>query len=117
MTIPLLPTQPCCRADGARAGAPTHFHVYVIELAGKNGAPTTPPTVYVGQSMHAPEKRFAQHQAGIRAARSVRRSGLWLRRRLFDRWNPLPSRAESEQAEQHLAEQLRAHGYVVKGGH
>jgi hypothetical protein len=109
--------QPCCRAYGATVEPQRHFHVYVVELAGKDGVRTSPPSLYVGQTVHTPELRFAQHQAGIRAARSVRRNGLWLRRRLFDRWNPLESRAESEQAEVRLAQHLRDRGFAVKGGH
>jgi hypothetical protein len=117
MTAQPEQTQPCCRAYDARVDSPAHFHVYVVELAGKDGAPTTPPTLYVGQTVHAPDHRFAQHRAGIRAARAVRRGGLWLRRRLYAHWNPLTSRADSEHAERRLAAHLRAIGYVVKGGH
>jgi hypothetical protein len=58
--------------------------VYVIELGDAEGAPTNPPTIYVGQSTLSPQARFRNHRAGIRAARRVRRHGLWRRWRLFD---------------------------------
>jgi hypothetical protein len=95
----------------------SQYHVYVIELAGPDGTPTSPPSVYVGQTVHSPEVRFAQHRSGFKAARAVKRSGLWLRWRLFGHWNPLNTRAAAEDAERCLAEHLRDRGFTVKGGH
>lgn len=106
----------CCRGAGGEKGA-QHYHVYVIELAGADGAPTCPPSVYVGQSVRAPAVRFAQHRCGFRSARCVKRGGLWLRWRLFQHWNPLSTRVEAEQAERRLGNHLRDKGYAVKGGH
>jgi hypothetical protein len=97
--------------------APANYHVYVIELAGQDGAPTSPASVYVGQTVRTPVERFAQHRAGFKAARAVKRSGLWLRWRLFERWNPLATRAAALEAEQRLADHLRKEGFSVKGGH
>jgi hypothetical protein len=94
-----------------------NYSVYVVELAGQGGAPTKPPSVYVGQTVHSPADRFAQHLSGFKAARAVKRSGLWLRRRLFEHWNPLSTRAEAESAERRLAKHLRSRGFTVKGGH
>jgi predicted GIY-YIG superfamily endonuclease len=104
------PAQTCCRASASAE----HYHVYVVELAGEDGGPVT---VYVGQSVRSPAERFAQHRAGFKAARAVKRSGLWLRWRLFEHWNPLLTRAEALTAEKRLADHLRSKGYTVKGGH
>ncbi len=41
------------------------------------------PSVYVGQSVHPPEERFAQHGAGYKASRYVRNHGRWLRPSLY----------------------------------
>lgn len=106
----------CCRIYADVADPPKHFHVYVVELAGVDGAPTLPPSVYVGQTAHSPQERFQNHLNGIRASRKVRGRGMWLRWRLFDRWNPLPTRDDALAAEKALAEQLHASGdYSVFG--
>ncbi|MBV8086631.1 MAG: GIY-YIG nuclease family protein [Chloroflexi bacterium] len=85
------------------------YYVYVIELD-RGG-------VYVGQSALFPAERFAQHLNGYKAASVVRHHGVRLRPDLFERWNPIPSRAEAEAMEARLAARLRAHGYRVFGGH
>lgn len=97
--------------------APTNYHVYVIELAGPGGTATNPASVYVGQSIRSPAVRFAQHLDGFKAARAVKRHGLWLRWRLFEHWNPLLTRADALDAEQRLAAHLRSKGFTVEGGH
>ncbi len=105
-----------------RVAPPTSYHVYVIELkpelghrrdcAGADGGPP----VYVGQSAHTPEVRFAQHRAGHRASRVVRAHGVRLRPDLSEAWGPYGSRAEAEAAEAELAEELRGRGHCVYGG-
>jgi GIY-YIG catalytic domain len=100
-------------------GSDERYYVYVIQLddaVGKRDNPRYPP-VYVGQSARPPRERFEQHKSGHRASRVVRKHGKWLRWRLFDRYNPLPSRQAAEDAERELASRLRAKGYTVYGGH
>jgi hypothetical protein len=98
---------------------PTPYYVYVIELSDEAGARIDPskPCVYVGQSARTPDERFQQHRSGYRAAAKPRKYGKYLRRRLFAKYNPLPSREAAEQMEAQLAEQLREQGYRVFGGH
>ncbi|MFN3371405.1 MAG: hypothetical protein ACK4Z0_07750 [Sphingomonadaceae bacterium] len=71
---------------------------------------------YVGESGYRPENRFAQHLAGTRASRVVRRRGVRLLPRLTRHLNPL-SRAEAKRLEPILAERLREAGLRVYGGH
>ena len=74
------------------------------------------PCVYVGMTGLAPEDRFANHKAGIKAAYVVKRYGLRLLPELFAHLNPMPYEA-ALQMEQDLAEDLRRAGYTVTGGH
>jgi hypothetical protein len=89
------------------------YYVYVIELAPKAGSNA----VYVGQSALFPAERFSQHLTGYKAATVVRRHGKRLRPELFERYNPIPTRADAEERERLLAERLAANGYRVYGGH
>jgi hypothetical protein len=97
----------CCRMYREVESPPEHYHVYVIELAGSDGHRMDPRVVYVGQTSHSPQERFANHKQGHKASRHVQKRGLWLRWRLFDALNPLPGRAEAEAAEAELAARLR----------
>ncbi len=74
------------------------------------------PCVYVGSTALSPERRFEQHLNGHKANRFVREYGLELVPKLFERYNPIVSRAEAELTEQHLAERLRRKGYGVWWG-
>lgn len=105
-------------ADTA-ASPVTQYYVYVIELADSVGPRLNAryPSVYVGQSACLPAIRFSQHKAGYRASRYVRRHGLWLRHRLYRRYNPVPTRDKALALEAWLAEHLKAKGYTVYGGH
>ncbi len=113
-------------------GAGTHWTriVYVIELDKEacserrspcKGARCGRIPVYVGQTCHTAEDRFAQHQAGIRAARFVRKYGIRLRPRLAGAFGEMATSRESEDAERELARRLRNRGggkrYCVYGGH
>ncbi len=99
------------------------FSVYVIEISDKRGPRRNQkyPNVYVGQTALTPEARFAQHRAGHKASRHLWKGGkgrgqwlgLWLRRRLYARYNPIETRAEAERLEVWLAEHLRHKGYTV----
>jgi predicted GIY-YIG superfamily endonuclease len=64
----------------------------------------------------APEERFANHKAGKKAAGVVKRFGVRLVPRLYAHLNPM-TYAEAVQAEPRLADELRAQGYQVFGGH
>lgn len=71
---------------------------------------------YVGMTGLTPEERFQNHKAGIKAARVVRRCGVRLVPKLYAHLNPM-SFAEAVAMEVRLAEELRARGYQVFGGH
>ena len=64
----------------------------------------------------APEERFANHKAGIKAASVVKRYGIRLLPDLYAHLNPMPYEATA-QMERDLAEDLRRAGYTVTGGH
>ncbi len=89
------------------------YYVYVVELAERAGKRA----IYVGQSALFPAERFSQHLTGYKAASVVRRFGKRLRPDLFERYNPIPTRADAEEMERRLSERLAASGYRVYGGH
>lgn len=95
------------------------YYVYVIELADEAGPRVDPrrPCVYVGQSALLPDNRFRQHKEGIHAARVVRHHGRWLRRKLYEQYNPIATREDAEKMERWLAQHLRERGFTVFGGH
>ena len=104
-----------------------HHHVYVVLLDAKAaksvalkrsnpGRDPAKPCIYVGMSGLAPEERFARHKQGIQAAKWVQRFGLRLLPELYAHLNPMPFEAAVE-LERDLAEDLRAQGYTVAGGH
>lgn len=70
------------------------------------------PCVYVGMTYLCPEERFLQHLMGVRSARFVRRYGVDLVPRLYERFNPM-TRETAERFEIIRAERLRARGYAV----
>ena len=98
------------------------YSVYVVELdAGALPArfrhTKVKGCVYVGQTIKSPEERFAQHMRGGRLANTkVYKYGRRLRPDLYKAWNPFPSRAEAEAAEEALAMELERQGYVVFWG-
>lgn len=114
----------CLRSESRSAD---HHNVYVVLLdsaaaklrsvrtANPDGDPAKP-CVYVGMSGLAPEARFANHKAGIKAAGVVKRFGLRLLPEFYDHLNPMPY-AAAAQMEINLAEDLRRAGYTVTGGH
>jgi len=104
-----------------------HHSVYVVLLtpaaarlgnvrAGNPKRDRQKPCVYVGMTGLTPEERFANHQAGIKAASLVKRYGIRLLPELYAHLNPMPYEA-ALQMEQDLAEDLRRAGYTVTGGH
>lgn len=88
--------------------------MYVVYL--RNPAGDGRAGYYVGMTGLTPEQRFENHKAGIKAARVVRRCGVRLVPKLYAHLNPM-SFAEAVAMEMRLAEELRARGYQVFGGH
>ena len=91
-----------------------HHSVYVVYLRNPNGDGKA--GYYVGMTGLSPEKRFANHRNGIKAARVVRRVGARLVPKLYAHLNPMPY-VRAKQMEAMLADSLRKRGYVVFGGH
>ena len=104
-----------------------HHHVYVVlldESARKDfrmrtanpKADPSKPCLYVGMTGLDPAERLANHKQGTKASALVRRYGLRLVPKLFEHLNPMPYDA-AVQMEMDLAEDLRAQGFAVGGGH
>ena len=91
-----------------------HHSVYVVFLRNPSGDGRA--GYYVGMTGLTPEERFANHKAGIKAAKVVTRYGERLVPRLYEHLNPMTYEAAVE-AEPRLAEELRQQGYQVFGGH
>jgi hypothetical protein len=111
------------------AGVAEEFHhnVYVILLDSKAARHRSiltanpkrdpaKPCVYVGMSGLPPEHRFENHKHGYKAAWVVEKYGVRLLPELYAHLNPMPYEA-ALQMEMDLAEDLRAEGYTVTGGH
>jgi len=119
----MLATDP--RDNGMLATDPVAVYVVLLAKAvGKirsvraanPGRDSKKPCVYVGMSGLAPEERFANHKAGIKAASVVKRHGLRLLPELYEHLNPMPFEAAARM-EMDLAEDLRRARYTVTGGH
>jgi len=74
------------------------------------------PCVYVGMTGIPVDHRFENHRNGYKSAWVVRKYGVRLMPELFEHLNPMPFEA-AVQMETELAEDLRASGYTVTGGH
>jgi hypothetical protein len=109
------------------APATLHHYVYVVLLdpavlklrkirAVNPTRQKDKPCVYVGMTGLNPDERFANHKAGLKAARIVQRYGLRLLPELYEVFNPMPFDVAA-QMERELAEDLRAQGYTVAGGY
>jgi len=94
------------------------YCVYVIELSRDcTREPCALAPVYVGQTVHSPEHRFAQHKAGgMFAAWKAHRFGVRLRPDLVKGIGPFCSRKEAEAAEKALAVALERQGRRVFWG-
>jgi predicted GIY-YIG superfamily endonuclease len=108
-------------------GAKDHHNVYVVLLKPSLGRlrkvrslnplrDAKKPCVYVGLTGLDPEKRFANHQKGIKSSFYVKRYGVELLPELYAHLNPMPYEAAA-QMEKDLTEDLRREGYTVVGGH
>jgi predicted GIY-YIG superfamily endonuclease len=91
-----------------------HHHVYVVYLRNPRGDGKA--GYYVGMTGLTPEERFANHKNGRKAAGIVKRCGERLVPALYAHLNPMPYE-DAVKMELQLAQELRAKGYVVFGGH
>jgi hypothetical protein len=102
-----------------RAGAsPSTYCIYVIELSRECvKEPCALAPVYVGQTAHTPEHRFAQHKTGGKlAAGKPHRFGVRLRYDLMKGIGPFSSRTQAEAAEKAVAHALEKRGHRVFWG-
>jgi hypothetical protein len=88
--------------------------VYVVFLRNPKGDGKA--GYYVGMTGLTPDKRFANHKSGVKAARIVRRCGERLVPVLYEHLNPMRY-ADAVRMEVELADSLRKRGFVVFGGH
>ncbi len=94
------------------------YHVYIIELARTCiQKPCALAPLYVGQTAHSPEHRFAQHKKGGKlAAVKPYRFGVRLRYDLMQGIGPFATRKGAEAAEKAVAEALERRGHRVFWG-
>ena len=94
------------------------YTVYVIELSRDCIAePCAFAPLYVGQTAHSPEHRFAQHKAGGKlAAGKPHRYGVKLRYDLMSGIGTFASRVQAEAAERAVADALTRRGHRVFWG-
>jgi hypothetical protein len=115
------------RLKASVAAIGLHHYVYVVLLDSRvlklrkirecnPHRDETKPCLYVGMSGLHPTERFNNHKTGIKAAQIVRHYGIRLLPELYEVFNPMPFEAAA-QMERELAEDLRAQGYTVAGGH
>lgn len=94
------------------------YSIYIIELSRactRKACALAP--LYVGQTAHTPEHRFAQHKAGGRlAAGKPHKFGIKLRRDLMKGIGPFSTRKEAELAEKAVAAALEKRGHLVFWG-
>jgi hypothetical protein len=101
-----------------RKSVPRIYSVYIIELS-RDCTPLRAALapVYVGQTAHTPEHRFAQHKAGGKlAAPKAHKFGVKLRLDLMKGIGPFRTRNEAEAAEKAVAEALAKQGRSVFWG-
>ena len=91
-----------------------HHRVYVVRLDHPRAKGR--PCYYVGMTGLPIEERFANHKRGHKAAGVVRRFGERLVPVLYAHLNPM-TYAQAVAMEAQLADDLRARGFVVFGGH
>jgi len=58
-------------------------------------------------------QRLEQHKSGYKASKYPRKYGLYLRKKLYEKYNPMKTREEAEQMEVRLARKLQKKGYAV----
>jgi hypothetical protein len=101
-----------------RAAAARTYSIYIIELSRAcTKKPCAFAPLYVGQTAHTPEHRFAQHKAGgMLAAVKAHKYGLRLRLDLMKGIPPFSTRKEAEAAEKAVANALEKRGHLVFWG-
>ena len=101
-----------------RRAAARQYCVYVIELSRESVTePCALAPVYVGQTAHTPEERYAQHKAGGRlSVGRVHAFGIRLRPDLTSGIGPFSTRADAEAAEAAVARALEKQGRRVFWG-
>ena len=94
------------------------YSIYIIELSRAcTRKPCALAPLYVGQTAHTPEHRFAQHKAGGKlAAVKPHRYGKRLRYDLMKNLGSFASRKDAESAEKAVAEALERRGHRVFWG-
>jgi hypothetical protein len=97
---------------------PRTYCIYIVELSrGCTRQPCTLAPLYVGQTAHTPEHRFAQHKAGgTFAAAKPHKYGVRLRHDLMKGIGPFATRRQAEAAEKAVAEALERRGHRVFWG-
>lgn len=103
----------------SRSRAPRRIYtIYVVELSREClREPSALAPLYVGQTAHDPEHRFAQHTSGGRlASGKAHRFGIRLRWDLMKPIAPLSTRQAAEAAEKAVAEALEKRGHRVFWG-
>jgi hypothetical protein len=114
------------KTTGIRKEQTFHHNVYVVLLRDVAKHPSIlrlnpkrdplKPCVYVGMTGIPVDHRFQNHKNGYKSAWVVRKYGVRLMPELYEHLNPMPFDA-AVQMELELAEDLRAAGYTVTGGH
>jgi predicted GIY-YIG superfamily endonuclease len=94
------------------------YAIYIIELSRAcTKEPCALAPLYVGQTAHTPERRFAQHKAGGKlAASKAHKFGIKLRLDLMKGIGPFSTRKDAEAAEKAVAEALEKRGHMVFWG-
>jgi predicted GIY-YIG superfamily endonuclease len=94
------------------------YSIYIIELSRTcTKHPCAFAPLYVGQTAHTPEQRFAQHKAGGKlAAGKAHKFGVKLRLDLMKGIGPFSTRKEAEAAEKAVAAALERRGHKVFWG-
>jgi len=101
-----------------RASPSRTYSIYIIELSRAcTKHPCALAPLYVGQTAHTPEQRFAQHKAGGKlSASKAHKFGVRLRLDLMKGIGPFATRREAEAAERAVAEALERRGHRVFWG-
>jgi len=101
----------------AKRQRPT-YSIYIIELSRAcTHQPCALAPLYVGQTAHTPEHRFAQHKSGGKlAATKAHKFGVKLRLDLMKGIGPFSTRKEAEKAETAVAKALERRGHRVFWG-
>jgi hypothetical protein len=103
-------------------GDPKRHNVYVIELDKAvlnerrfvEANPDHDPDkacFYVGMTGLSPDERFQNHKNGHKENKYVQQYGRWLRRRMYEKYNPM-TYEEAQRIEKELAKKFRAKGHA-----